>query len=230
MDLRAEPGFLNTGASLLADITLLAYIFLIIPAMLVGFVFARRKMFEPYHKFVMTGITLFNWVLIFFIMAVSYGDSVAPNVPDELSDRNYLIPTIHLLTGGLAQLLATYLVIRMWFEKQLPDWFKVKNIKLFMRTTLALWLITALLGIGIYFTWYGSTDAQTVSPDDTDTPAVTEEPSSASTEDVSEPVATDEPEDNPEPVVTEEPENDDDNDDNDDDDDDGEPASTEESN
>jgi uncharacterized membrane protein YozB (DUF420 family) len=158
--------------------------------MLIGFMFARRKMFEPHHKFIMTGIVLFNWVLIIVIMAVSYSDSVAPNVGDDLSDRFYLIPTIHLLFGITAQLLGTYLVIRMWFEDQLPDWFKVKRIKRYMRLTLALWLATALLGALIYFVWYVDDTAEAA-----DTlpggPVATEE----ATDGVQPPAATEEAED-----------------------------------
>ncbi len=130
------------------DLVFLAYVVLIVPAMLVGFMFARRKMFEPYHKFTMTTITIVNWLLIIFVMFVSYRDYVLPEIPKNLGQLNILIPTLHLIPGLLAQLLATYLVIRMWFEKQLPEWFKVKKIKLVMRTTLALWLLTFIIGIG----------------------------------------------------------------------------------
>src|SRR5258708_38652789 len=129
------------------DLVFLAYVVLIVPAVLVGFIFARRKMFEPYHKFTMTTITIVNWLLIIFVMFVSYRDYVLPEIPKNLGQLNILIPTLHLIPGLLAQLLATYLVIRMWFERQLPDWFKVKNIKLVMRTTLALWLLTFIIGI-----------------------------------------------------------------------------------
>jgi len=198
MNLRTEPGFLDTGASMLADLTLLAYILLIVPAMLAGFILARRKLFEPYHKYVMTSITLFNWLLIFFVMAASYSDGVASEIPDRLDENFFLFPTLHLVTGGIAQLLATYLVIRMWFEKRLPDWFKIKNIKTAMRITLVCWMLTAALGVTIYFTWYdvGETQAAT----DTPNPAATLEPSSTD-----EPSTTEEPITTEEPATTEEP-------------------------
>ncbi len=125
-----------------SDLILLAYVILIVPAMLVGFFFARRKMFEPYHKFTMTTITIVNWILILVVMLPTY-----LSLPRDPSQPHFLVPTIHLIPGAIAQILATYLVIRMWFEKQLPNWFKVQNIKLFMRTTLTLWIITALLGV-----------------------------------------------------------------------------------
>lgn len=180
MDPRLQPGFLGTGASLMADFTLLAYIFLLVPGMIVGFVFARRKMFEPYHKLTMTTIMLVNWALILFLMVVSYSRAVAPEVPQGLNQAFYLLPTIHLITGGIAQIVATYLVIRMWFENVLPDWFKVKNIKRPMRFTLAMWLITAALGIGIYFTWYAADPA-----------TAQDAPPPVATAEINSPIATD---------------------------------------
>jgi hypothetical protein len=100
----------------MSTVTLLIYILLLAPAMIVGFVFARRKLFAPYHKFTMTGITLFNWVLIVLLMLVSYRNFVLPGLPDNLSDIRNLLATVHLATGAIAQLLATYLVILMWTE------------------------------------------------------------------------------------------------------------------
>jgi uncharacterized membrane protein YozB (DUF420 family) len=167
-------GILGTNADTAADLTLLAYILLILPAMVAGFVFARRKMYEPHHKYVMTGITIANWLLVLFVMVVSYAEHVAEDVPGELGNLTYLLPTVHLLTGGAAQLLATYLVIRMWFEDGLPAWFKVKNIKRPMRATLALWVVTALLGFSIYARWYVEDFSD--SGDNGAGPAATEEP------------------------------------------------------
>lgn len=170
-----QNGFLGTSASLTSDLTLLAYIFLLVPGMLIGFFFARRKWFEPHHKLTMTTITLLNWLLIAFVMIVSYSRSVAPQMPQGLSFPENLLPTIHLITGLTAQIIATYLVIRMWFENSLPESLKVSNIKRYMRLTLALWMITAALGITTYFVWY-STPVDPVTPA-VETPVVTPEAS-----------------------------------------------------
>ncbi|RMG73761.1 MAG: hypothetical protein D6711_10240 [Chloroflexi bacterium] len=206
--MRTEPGFLGTNAPLSADLTLIAYLLLIVPAMLIGFYFARRKWFEPHHKLVMTVITILNWVLILLVMAVSYSENVAPGLSDNINDRLILIPLIHLIFGATAQLLATYLVIRMWLEKSLPDWFKVKNIKRYMRLTLFLWLLTASVGAFTYFTWYvvdTSASTQIVPPVTTE-----EVPGVVLTEEITlEPVTTEEipavieTETAPQPVVTE---------------------------
>ncbi|HEX2622570.1 MAG TPA: hypothetical protein VHL11_20560 [Phototrophicaceae bacterium] len=149
-----QPGILGTGASLASDISVLAYILLIVPSMLIGFFFARRKMFEPYHKMTMTTIVFINWIIIFFLMAVSYREGVLPAIRYAPTDPRIALPTIHLVTGLTAQLLGTYLVARMWLEKILPKWIMVRRIKRYMRFTLALWLFTASLGIIIYAIFY----------------------------------------------------------------------------
>jgi uncharacterized membrane protein YozB (DUF420 family) len=173
-------------------LTLLAYIFVLMPGMLLGFYFARRKMFQPYHKLTMTTVTIVNWVLILWLMVVSYAQGVLPNLPSRLVEPTFLLPTIHLITGAIAQFTATYLVILMWtertrFEKLLP--YRIKNIKTPMRVTLALWLTTIALGVAIYAVWYASpssnSDAQAIS---TEEPAATEDANALSTEEA--PAAT----------------------------------------
>lgn len=110
MDLASEKGFLGTNASALADLNLVAYVLILVPLMLVGFYYARRKMFEPQHKFIMTAVTLANWLLIGLVMFSAFNDSVAPGVPDDLDQDFIYVPTIHALIGLSAQLLASYLV------------------------------------------------------------------------------------------------------------------------
>ncbi len=113
MDPRTTTGFLGTGASIASDIALLAYIFLIVPSMLMGFRYARRQICAV-HQLVMTGIVAFNWILIAYLMVVSYSAGVATKVPEGLNQPVYLLPTVHLLIGLLAQILGTILVAQMW--------------------------------------------------------------------------------------------------------------------
>lgn len=153
MDLTQQPGILGTGAYLASDLALLLYIFMLVPAMLVGFSFARRHLFVPHHKFTMTAITIINWIIIIVLMLVTYRSAVAPNVPRELNRLPFLIPVLHGITGGLAQIIATVLVLRMWFEPSLPRVLRFEPIKPWMRLTLGLWLVTAVLGIAMYVTW-----------------------------------------------------------------------------
>jgi len=226
-------GILGTSASLNSDISLLAYIFVLFPGMMLGFYFARQKKFSPHHKGVMTGVVIINWVLIFWLMLASYRYGVAPNLqndPASISELSNLLPTLHLITGGISQLLATYLVLLMWTENTPLERiviYRIKNIKTPMRVTLGLWVATVALGILIYITWYGGTsaDASTIEPVATEeasdvntdaSPSATEPADSeanqpdateeASTANDSEPVATEETSDGNElePIVTEE--------------------------
>jgi uncharacterized membrane protein YozB (DUF420 family) len=154
--LRNAAGILGTGARLSSDITLLAYIFMIVPGMIIGFGFARRKMFVPHHKMVMTSIVIINWILIGLVMYLSYSQFVAPSVPEKLgSDPIILTPFVHLLLGLSAQVMGTILVLRMWLEKVLPKWMLFEPIKFWMRLTLVLWLLAAIMGAVTYVTWYG---------------------------------------------------------------------------
>jgi uncharacterized membrane protein YozB (DUF420 family) len=194
MDPRLQPGFLGTGASLMSDLTLLAYILLIAPAMLVGFVFARRRLHRPHHKWAMILITLVNWVLIAYLMLFSYARGVVPGL-SQFTQPAIFLPTIHLLFGGAAQLLATYTVYRMLREdaqvaaakkrgetELTKYWFK--SAKPVMQAILGLWLLTVVLGVTTYFSFYAPpynrpSDPPAVTPEAT--PAVTE-PAPAATQ------------------------------------------------
>jgi uncharacterized membrane protein YozB (DUF420 family) len=199
-------GFLGTGASLLADLTLLAYILLIIPGMLAGFVFAKRNLHRPHHQMLMISITVINWLLIIFLMVTAYRFDVVSNIGTQPTNLRYLMPTVHGLLGLPAQLLATYVVIRMIIEdvnvararqrgeKNLSKyWFK--GAKPFMRVTLVLWLATALLGIVTYAIRY---DLVSIGGTGGDVPGATEEAGVPEATPETTPEATPEPESTPE--------------------------------
>lgn len=152
-DFRSDEGFLDTNAALMSDLSLVAYVLLIVPSMVIGYVFARNKKFVPHHQVIMTAVTIFNWALIAFIMAVTF-DGLADNRANSAVERDFTSAAIHMAIALTAQALATYLVIRMWFENQLPQWAKVKKIKRYMRVTLAGWLIAAALGVATYIRLY----------------------------------------------------------------------------
>jgi hypothetical protein len=99
-----------------------------------------------------------------------------------------LVATLHALFGLTAQSVATYLVIRMWFENRLPEWFKVKNIKRYMRFTLTMWLLTATMGLATWFVFYRS--APTGATDPYATPAATQEVTPGKTEEATKSAAT----------------------------------------
>ncbi|MEO8611063.1 MAG: hypothetical protein ABI690_24415 [Chloroflexota bacterium] len=207
MDYLQPQGFLGTGASLLADLTLLAYVLLIVPGIIAGFVFAKRGKHRPHHRATMITITVFNWLLIIFLMIVAYRFDVLGNITDQPGNPRYLLPTIHGILGLAAQVLATYVIYRMLREDMLVArgkalgeskdqlrkyWFL--NAKPLMRLTILLWLATAVLGVFNYLIRYDvlPTYASNQSP-----PALTEEPAATT-----EPTATESPAVTVEPAAT----------------------------
>jgi predicted lipoprotein with Yx(FWY)xxD motif/uncharacterized membrane protein YozB (DUF420 family) len=159
------PGFLGTGASLLADVTLLAYVLLLVPGMLIGFYYARINKHRPQHRNIMIAITVINWILIFWLMIVAFSYDVGPNLGTQPGNARYLTPSVHAALGAVAQLLATYVVYRMIREdtqvaaaKKRGEtdtsryWFK--SAKITMRIVLGLWLIVSVLGVLSYLIRY----------------------------------------------------------------------------
>jgi hypothetical protein len=223
MNYYLEPsGFLGTGASLATDLTLIAYLLLIIPGMLAGFYFARSGRHRPDHKWTMILITIVNFVLIIGLMMFAYRYDVADNISSQPDNFRYLMPTIHALFGFPAQILAFIIIVNMLMEDRnvaaakkrgetelSKYWWKWA--KPVMRLTLVLWLVTSVFGVMSYLIRYdvlslpSSADSiepvatEEPEPMETEEPMMTEEPEPIETEEV-EPTATEEPE----PVETEE--------------------------
>ncbi len=204
-----NPGIFGTGASLLSDLSLIAYIALIIPAMAAGYYFARRGKHRPHHKYTMIAITAINWLLIVVLMIGQYLLDVPDGLQRNAGDARYLLPTIHGLLGLPAQLLATYVVYRMLKEdRQVAKakargeqdiqryWFKAA--KPIMRLVLALWFLTAAFGVLTYLVRYEVLTPFTFG--DSPTPVVTQE--APPTEDNPPPTVTQDAPPTPEPVVT----------------------------
>lgn len=216
MDYLNPPGFLGTGASLLADVTLLAYVFLILPAMVAGYVFARTDRHRPHHRNTMMAITFVNWVLIAWLMLAALNFDVIANVGTQPNNARYIFPAIHALLGLTAQGLATYAVIRMVMEDTQVAaarrrgeedvsryWFK--SAKPVMRIVLLLWFVTATLGILSYGFRYNILSLSAAAPEDAAVEE-TEVPTAGATPEASAPVATEDsaPATTPDVVATEE--------------------------
>lgn len=129
-----------------ADINLIFQWFMFF-SLLFGASFAVRKDFVS-HRNVMTFNVLVNWFSIAGRMLPKVGDWTAEANPTTYSK---LPIQIHALGGGIVMIFASYLIFRMWFEKQLPSWIKIEPIKVWMRLTLVLWLSLILLGTFMYF-------------------------------------------------------------------------------
>lgn len=141
------PGFLGTRATTGAGLAVILEIAGLI-ALWIGRGLARKKDFY-HHQRVQTAVMLFNIVVILFVMVVTFSQQVVgPGAPPN--DPVVLIEIGHGISGVLLQLLGLYIVVRMWFEKVLPQWFLFKNFRLLMLTTLFWWTLQTLGGVGIF--------------------------------------------------------------------------------
>ncbi len=229
MNIYLEPtGFLGTGASLATDLTLIAYLLLIIPGMLAGWYFARSGRHRPAHKWTMITITVVNTILILALMVVAYQFDVVDNIGSQPDNFRYLMPTVHALFGFPAQVLAIIIVINMLREDSAVAAAKKrgetnftkywwKRAKPVMRLTLVLWLITATFGVFSYLIRYDvltiPSGAETVEPIATEEPQVapesTDEAEIAITEEADSEASEESEEDteaqSASPAITEEP-------------------------
>lgn len=141
-------GFLGRGAPLIADMTLVS-LWVLGAVAVGGWVVARRRAF-PRHCRLMAWVTFLAWLPILLGM-------VGPWLGlTRLGGRVFaqpvtVVPFMHGVTGGLAQLLMTYTVVRMNWRRKWPP----RRPLWLMRISLALWLLSIVGGTGVYLLLYG---------------------------------------------------------------------------
>lgn len=141
-------GFLGSGAPLVADLSLIGL--WVLGAMAVGgWGVARRRAF-PQHCRLMAWVTFLAWLPILLGMVGPWlgltrlGSGV-------FAQPATVIPFMHGVTGGLAQWLMTYTVVRMNWRRKWPP----RRPLWLMRISLALWLLSIGGGTGVYLLLYG---------------------------------------------------------------------------
>jgi len=147
-----SPGFLGTRATFLADLNLIAAL-LILAGLLVGFAAVRSKNVSA-HQYIQTAMVLLFLVLIVFIMEVSFWQNVGPGIPGRIGEASYVMPALHAVIGGLAEVGGLYLILHM--NGLMPRALQVRRWKTLMRITLGLFILVAVLGVATYYLWYVS--------------------------------------------------------------------------
>ena len=105
------------------------------------------------HAWCQSTIVLLNFVVIVLTMLPSFQSSVLPRIPQRLNKRYYQVATTHAVAGATAEILAVYVLLAAG-TRLLPEKCRIKNFKLWMRSILALWWMTLLLGIATFTRWY----------------------------------------------------------------------------
>ena len=148
---RDVKGFLGTQAGFGADLNLLIQVAMGV-SLIVGAVLARAKRYAA-HGACQTTVLVLNLAMISTVMWPSFHQQVLPRLPKHFGKRYYAIATIHGVLGGVAEVLGLYILI-VAGTNILPQAWRFRQWKLWMRVELALWVIVLLTGIGTYFVWY----------------------------------------------------------------------------
>lgn len=150
-DLLHQPGFLGTSANWAADMTLLlsALVALLLTA---GAVLARRGQYDA-HRWVQTTAVILNAVLVLWLMVLPFRDFVAPpDNPAALPANALLVTRVHALFGTATLLFGLFVMLRG--NGLVPRFLRFENYKAFMRVSYSLYMITTLIGLFVYITWF----------------------------------------------------------------------------
>lgn len=144
-------GFLGTHAGFFPDLNLVIQLAMG-AALISGAFLARARRFVA-HGICQTSVLVLNLAMISFWMWPSFYSSVLPRLPKRLGKRFYAVATIHGALGMLAEILGLYIVL-VAGTKILPETWRFKRWKFWMRVELVLWSIVLLMGAVTYWAWY----------------------------------------------------------------------------
>ncbi|MFY9716807.1 MAG: DUF420 domain-containing protein [Thermoplasmata archaeon] len=105
------------------------------------------------HMYLQSSVILVNLPVVLIWMVPHYLSSVAPGLGTELTDPSYLFPTIMLVAGAIAELLGIYILL-VAGTNLIPERFRFRRYKLWMRTELILWWTVVIVGLSTYYVWY----------------------------------------------------------------------------
>jgi uncharacterized membrane protein YozB (DUF420 family) len=143
-------GFLGTHASFRIDATLVLILFSIF-LFTVGWQLRLRK-YKRAHCVVQAIAAILNTAVVAFVMIGSFYSNILPGLPAKLFRGTYGITTLHAFIGAIAVVLGIFVVLRA--NNLVPKGVRFNNYKLFMRTSLILYWLSALLGVAVYVTVY----------------------------------------------------------------------------
>ena len=144
-------GFLGTQEGFGADITLLLQIVMGV-SLIAGAFLARAKRYAA-HGICQTTVLLLNLVVVASFMWPSFSLQVLPGLPKHFSRRHYFLAALHGTLGAMAELFGLYILL-VAGTNIVPEAWRFRRWKLWMRIELALWLFALVIGIGTYLIWY----------------------------------------------------------------------------
>ncbi|MCI4336937.1 MAG: hypothetical protein L3K17_07075 [Thermoplasmata archaeon] len=106
------------------------------------------------HMYIQSSMVLVNIPFVLLTMVPYYLAYVLPGLPGEISEPFYLYPTIMLVAGLSAEALGVYIVL-VAATNWIPERFRFRRFKLWMRTELTLWWVVVFVGLTTYVVWWG---------------------------------------------------------------------------
>ena len=149
-DILHAPGFLGTNANFAADATLVIMLATAI-AFSIGFYLARQENFDT-HKWFQSAGALLNLIMVLWLMVLPFRDFVVRDTGGPREGVFYIVTSFHAFLGFLATVTGLYVVLRG--HGLMPAYLKFKNYKPWMRAAYGLYLITTLVGVGVYIVWF----------------------------------------------------------------------------
>jgi uncharacterized membrane protein YozB (DUF420 family) len=144
-------GFFPSDSPVTSDLVLLVEVAIAL-LLLVG-MFVIRAGHVRAHKYLQSSMVLVNIPIVLTWMVPQYLTYVLPGLPGEIGEQFYFVPTVMLILGAAAEALGVYIVLVAGTD-WLPDRWRFRNYKVWMRTELALWWGVILFGFTTYYVWY----------------------------------------------------------------------------
>jgi uncharacterized membrane protein YozB (DUF420 family) len=120
--------------------------------LLVGWLLVRHGHIRL-HRLLQSSVILVNIPIVLYAMVPPYLEFVAPFVPGQLDEARILVPSLMLVAGAAAEFLGVYIILvagTTW----IPERFRFRRYKLWMRTELVLWWAVVLAGLTTYYLFF----------------------------------------------------------------------------
>jgi hypothetical protein len=147
---------MSGGASVFASTTFATAVLAVEVAFAVALLlgkFVVRSGHVRAHAYLQSGIVLANLPLVAVWMLPAYLADVLPGLPGEIAEPFYLFPTLMLAAGAAVEALGVY-VILVAGTNLVPERFRFRQYKQWMRAVLALWWAVFLSGLATYYVWF----------------------------------------------------------------------------
>jgi uncharacterized membrane protein YozB (DUF420 family) len=144
-------GILGTSAPSNSDLVALFEVGIAI-ALVVGMFVVRRGHVRA-HMYIQSSMVLLNIPIVLTWMIPQYLEYVLPGIPSEIGDPFYWVPTVMLAAGVAAEVLGIFIILVAGTDL-VPERFRFRRYKLWMRFELLLWWSVITFGLSTYYVWY----------------------------------------------------------------------------